>query len=210
MRLISLSKTWNVYCQRSTSWRLLFTQSSVSSLTRKTTCALLRTSSKWSEPPLQNVIRSLVVSAWLAVSSFSSSSMMSWSTSNLSDHTSSMRRTSTGTMVLLVRQLVNIRKLKKGSCRSKMSAIRPTTATFHGSVAATLWTRSLTLLGISTSIWRPQTRVYHSSILLQMTATGWASSTSPWRHSMSWSASMPTLNSGKVSVELQSVSSSSS
>ena len=184
MRLTHWSKTWNAFFPKSTSWRLSSMLLSVSQQTRRTTCAFLRTSSKWSVLLLLNATLSQVASAWHLASSSSNNSTMCLSTWRVSVHTSSTMMISIGISESPRQQQVNTKTRKKASCRSKTKSTSRTIATFHGSVDATLWTRSLISLGRSTSTWKHLMKVFRFSTSSPMIVTRWASSTLQWRLSM--------------------------
>ena len=158
--------------------------SSVRILTKRTTCALLRTSSRWLVLLHPNVTLSQVASAWPLASSFSSSSMMCLSTWRVSVLTSSMTTISIGISESHRQQRENSKTQKKASCRFKTRNTSRNIATCHGSADATSWTRSLTWLGRSTSTWKHPMKVFLCSTSSPMIATRWASSTSQWRLSM--------------------------
>ena len=184
MRLIPWSKTWSAFFPKSTSWRRSSTLSSVRLKTRRTTCAFLRTSSKWLVLHRLNATLSLGVSAWHLVSSSSNSSTMCSSTWRVSVLTSSTTMTSIGISESHQQQRVNSKTQKKASCRFKMRSISRTIVTFLGSADATSWTKSLISLGRYTSTWKPPMKVFLCSTLSPMIATRWASSTLQWRLSM--------------------------
>lgn len=172
---------------------------------KKSIWGSLKTSFKWSVHPLQNVIRFLAVNAWRHVFLFSNNLTMSLFTSEASDRTSSTMMTSIGTLESLLLQLEITKMQRMAFFRFKTRRASKTIATCHGYAESTSWTKNLTWLGKSTSIWRHQTRAYPCWIWSQMTVTRWVSSTTQSRLSMFSRDSMPTLSFGKVSEVLQSV-----
>lgn len=151
---ISSLKTWNALYQRNTFLRQLYMLLLDRIQTRRSTCALLRISSKWSVHHHLNVILSQVVSAWLPASSSLSNSMILSFTWNLSDLTSWTMMISTGTSVSVHQLPVNTKMVRRLFSKFKMKSIRLTTATYLGYADVTLWTRSLIWLGRSISIWK--------------------------------------------------------
>ena len=201
MKLTSSSRIWNVYSLKNISWKQLFMQLLVKPVIRRITWELLKTSSKWLERPHQNVIRSQVVNAWHHASSSWNNSTMCLFILRVFVPTSSTMMTSIGISALHPPQLKNTKMEKKVYCRFRTRSISKNTVIYPGSADVTSWTKSLTSLGRSTSTWKPQTKVCLFSTLLQMIATKWDSSISPWKLSMSLRGLMQTLNSGKVREE---------
>ena len=201
MKLTSSSRIWNVCFLKNTSWKQLSMLLLVKLAIRRITWELLKTSSKWLERPHLSVIRSQVVNVWHLASSSWNNLTMCLFILRVFVLTSSMMMTSIGTLVSLLPQLKNTKMEKKVYYKFKMKSISKNTVTYLGFADVTSWTRSLISLGRSTSIWKPQTKVCLFSTLLQMTATKWDSSISPWKLLMSLKGLMQTLNSGKVREE---------